>query len=237
MPKPFRLPPGYQLASKYRIEECVGVGWEGEVYRVTEARTGITRAAKLFYPERNRGNRTLRAYARKLEALRRCPLTINYHHSETIDIDGTRAACLVSEFVLGKRLGVFRQQQPGKRLTTFEGLRLLHHLASGLESIHAASLYHGDLHEDNVLIQRVGIDFEIKVFDFFDRGRCSRLVQQEDVRDAIQLFRDTLGGAPRYTRFPPEIRWICAGLRRDLIRQRFPTASALRHHLEHFEWQ
>ena len=49
----FDLAPGRVLASKYVVEAALGGGWEGEVYRVVETRTGIRRAAKLFYPHRN----------------------------------------------------------------------------------------------------------------------------------------------------------------------------------------
>ena len=44
--KHIRLPPGTMLTERYRIEERLGAGWEGEVYKVVERRTGIARAAK-----------------------------------------------------------------------------------------------------------------------------------------------------------------------------------------------
>ena len=47
----FNLKPGRVIAGKYLVERRLGGGWEGEVYKVIEQRTGAHRAAKLFKPE------------------------------------------------------------------------------------------------------------------------------------------------------------------------------------------
>lgn len=235
-PQKFRLPEGYILAEKYRVEEPVGNGWEGEVYRVTECRTGVTRAAKVFYPERNPGNRTVKRYARILERLRHCPIVTQYHHSEVVRIDERRVTCLISEYAPGVVLADLSRGRRGRRLELFEAMHLLHALAAGLEAIHQAGLYHGDLHEWNVLVRRRGVRMEIKVLDFFHRGRCTRHEQQGDVIDAIRLFYDILGGAARYAAQPPEVKRICCGLKHGLIRKRYPSATRLRQHLETFDW-
>ena len=129
---------------------------------MVEARTGIRRAAKLFFPHRNVGDRTARIYAQKIERLRKCPIVIQYHHSETIYHLGFRASCLISELVEGEILSAFVARQRGKRLPPFEALHLLYALSSGVEHIHAARDYHGDLHDDNVLVTRRGVFFEVK---------------------------------------------------------------------------
>ena len=49
----FDFEPGRKLAGKYVVESLLGSGYEGEVYKVVELRTGISRAAKIFYPQRN----------------------------------------------------------------------------------------------------------------------------------------------------------------------------------------
>ena len=78
----FGLRPGRKLARKYVVGELLGQGWEGEVYHVTEAATGIERAAKFFYPKRNPGNRAINFYAKKLNKLRDCSILIQYHTQE-----------------------------------------------------------------------------------------------------------------------------------------------------------
>ena len=59
----FDLPVGRRIAGKYTVEDRLGAGWEGEVYRVVEIGTGIHRAVKLFYPQRNENDEALRTYA------------------------------------------------------------------------------------------------------------------------------------------------------------------------------
>ena len=72
----FDFPAGRVLAGKYQVEDFLGSGYEAEVYRVSELRTGIRRAAKIFYPQRNPRDRAVRFYARKLDRLRKCPILI-----------------------------------------------------------------------------------------------------------------------------------------------------------------
>jgi serine/threonine protein kinase len=232
----FDLAAGRVLAGKYVIDGLIGSGWEGEVYRVTEISTGIPRAAKVFYPQRNVKDGAVRYYARKLNRLRRCPILIQYHHSEPIRHRGLRVTCLISELVDGELLESFVARQPGKRLAAFEALHLLHALAAGLEQIHHFREYHGDLHDRNVLVRRRGVRFELKLLDFYPRGRPSRARLQDDVVDAIRILYDVVGGPKRYASQPAEIKAVCCGLRRDLLVRRFPSAAGLRSHLESFAW-
>ncbi|MHC4137751.1 MAG: protein kinase domain-containing protein [Planctomycetota bacterium] len=232
----FDFPNGRLIAGKYVIEDFLGSGWEGEVYRVTEKSTGLPRAAKLFYPQRNVKDRAVRIHARKLDRLRMCPIVIQYHHLEALRHRGTRIACLVSELVEGELLEDFVARQRGKRLQPFEALHLLHVLTRGVGQIHHLGEYHGDIHDRNVLVERKGIRFEVKLLDFYHWGRSDRAKMKDDVIQLVRLLYDAVGGRRRYATQPPEIKAICCGLRHDLIRRRFPTADHLRGHLESFSW-
>ncbi|MHC5001506.1 MAG: protein kinase domain-containing protein [Planctomycetota bacterium] len=235
--KSFDLQPGRLLAGKYRVEARLGSGWEGEVYKVVEVKTGIHRALKMFFPHRNLRDRAVTFYAKKLTRLRHCDIVIQYHHSETIRFRGVPMTCLVSEYVEGELLSRFVARQRGGRLHPFEALSLLYALASGLEQVHEAREYHGDLHDDNVLVRREGVFFRVKLVDLFYLGAPTAKHIRDDVVDVIRLLYDAVGGQARYASQPPEIKHICRGLRRDLIRRDFPTARHLREHLETFEWE
>nr|MBC8329193.1 protein kinase [Planctomycetota bacterium] len=199
----FELAPGRMIGGKYTVESRLGGGWEGEVYKVVERRTGASRAAKLFFPQRNQGDRALRYYARKLEKLRSCPLIITYHHSETLRWRGLLISVLISEYVEGQILEDFLARQPRKRLPVFEAMHLLHGLAAGVEMIHELREYHGDLHSRNVMVSRRGIGFDLKLVDLFDQGKAGRFNIREDVVDLVRVFRECLGGAPAYAKLPP----------------------------------
>ena len=75
----FEFEAGRTLGGRYEVIDKLGSGWEGEVYRVREVRTGIQRAAKIFFPHRNERDRAARFYARKLHKLRDCHMVIHYH--------------------------------------------------------------------------------------------------------------------------------------------------------------
>ncbi|UCF68627.1 MAG: protein kinase [Acidobacteriota bacterium] len=233
----FGFEPGRRLAKKYEIQRFLGGGWEGEVYEVTETRTGITRAAKFFFPHRNVNDRAVKFYARKLERLRSCPIIIQYHHTESFWFHGERVTFLVSEFVEGHMLSSLVAAQPGGRMQVFEAMHLLHSLAAGLEHVHLLREYHGDLHDDNILVQRRGVHFDVRLLDLYAHGRADRSQIREDVLQLIRLFYDILGGRRFYASQRAEIKSICCGLRRDLIARKFPTAGHLRKHLDSFDWK
>ena len=232
----FDLQPGQTIAGKYVVDAKLGAGWEGEVYKVVETRTGVHRAAKLFFPHRNERDRAVTFYAKKLERLRQCSIVIQYVHTETIRRRGHAVTCLISEYVDGELLCDFIERQRGQRLLPFEAMHLTYALACGLEGVHNVKEYHGDLHEGNVLVNRRGVFFDVKVLDFYHWGAPTKAHLRDDVADLVRMLYDAVGGKRRYATQPNEIKSICRGLRRDLIARAFPTAHHLRTYLETFAW-
>ena len=232
----FDLSPGYELAGKYQIISRLGSGWEGEVYKIREIRTGIDRAAKLFYPQRNIGNRTAKRYAKKLHKLRHCSILIQYHTEELIRYRKISVTVLVSEYVEGELLSDFLKRHPGKRLQPFEALHLLYSLTKGMEEIHLHNEYHGDLHLDNIIVKRFGLTFDLKLIDIFHWEGSKSENRQTDICFLIRVFYDTLGGARYYQRQPDAVKYICSGLKQSIILKKFRTMSHLRKHLETMEW-
>ncbi|MGB5438855.1 MAG: protein kinase [Gammaproteobacteria bacterium] len=233
----FDLKPGQVLARKYEIIDRLGAGWEGEVFLISEQPTSIERAVKLFYPHRNPKDRTAGFYARKLHKLRHCPIVIQYHTSEKIIYHHVPITLLVSEFVEGELLSDFLARQPGKRLTPFQALHLLHALATGIEQIHLMKEYHGDLHSENIIIQRYGLGFDLKLLDFYHWGAPRPENIHDDVVDLIKILYESIGGRKYYKHQPKIIRGLCCGLKRSLILKKFRTAGQLREHLEMLSWE
>lgn len=231
----FALTPGRRIGRRYRVEHLLGAGTEGEVYRIQEDQTGIRRAAKLFYAHRDPLRRLSVRHARKLERLRDCPIVLQYHHTEEVTVRGYKTVALISELCEGEPLQQWVDRCRGRRLPLYLALVLLRELAVGLEAIHAHGEYHSDVHTENVLVRAHGIRLELKLVDFYDWGRPTRAKMQEDVIQAVRVFYDVVGGAAWYGRLPAVAKGICCGLKRSLILRRFPTASALRVHLESAE--
>jgi len=232
----FNLMPHSLLAGKYVVREQLGSGWEGEVYLVNEKAAKIERTAKLFFPQRNVRDKTSKFYARKLHKLRHCPIVIQYHTQDTFLHDGIPIRFLVSEFVQGERLSSFVSQQRGKRLHPFQALHLLHALTSGIECIHKMGDYHGDLHNDNIIVQHHGLGFQLKLIDMFHWGPPTAENRIQDLLDLILLFYEVLGGRKHYAKLPKEIKAICCGLKRTLILKKFKTTAKLRIYLENLQW-
>lgn len=233
----FNLKPGRILARKYEVMDLLGAGWEGEVYLIKEIETGIERTAKIFFPQRNIKDKAILFYAKKLHALHHCPITIQYSSQESMTFRGATVKMLISEYVEGELLSQFIARQPGKRLSPFEALHLLHALAVGMECIHSMGEYHGDLHTENVIVQRYGLKYELKLIDMFNFGKPNRENIYQDTIDLIHIFYQSLGGQKHYHKQPPEIKAICCGLKKSLILKKFRRASELRQYLENMQWQ
>lgn len=232
----FDLAPGRILARKFEVVERLGEGWEGEVYKIIERSTGVERAAKLFYPQRNPRDRTAKLYARKLHKLRHCPIIIQYHAREEFIYRRMPITVMISEYVEGERLSDFLMRQPGRRLQPFPAVHLLHALAEGMEQVHHVREYHGDLHTENIIINRHGLGFDLKLLDLYHWDAPRRENIQTDILDMVRIFYDALGGIRYYARQAHNIKWICCGLKRGLILKRFPSTSRLKEHLETMSW-
>ncbi len=236
MAKSFQLRPGRVLARKYEVVSFLGAGWEGEVYKVRELPTGIERAAKFFFPERNPRDKNARFYAKKLHKLRHCPILIQYHAQDQIMHKGQAVTFLISDYVEGELLSRYIARQPGQRMGAFAALQLLYALADGISTIHGMGEYHGDLHTENIIVRRYGLGYDVKLLDMFHWGAATRSHIADDVCDLVRILYDAVGGAKHYAKQPPEIKTICAGLKRSLILKSFPTAGELCEHLETIEW-
>lgn len=232
----FDLRPGRKIGRRYTVEYQLGAGSEGEVYQVRESDTGIRRAAKLYFPQKNPSNRVMVRHAQKLHALRHCPIVLQYHHAEQIQIRRQPVVALISELCEGEQLERWIGRHKGGRLGAYRALCVIYHLCRGLEAIHALGEYHADVHSQNILIRPAGVRFEIKLIDFYDWGKPARYKQKQDVMDTVRVLYECIGGRAGYSQQGPELRHICANLRRDLVLKRFPTINALRRHLERFDW-
>jgi serine/threonine protein kinase len=233
----FNFEPDDIFVDKYQVIQHVGSGWEGEVYMVQELETGIERAVKFFFPHQNKSNKTLRYYAKKLHRLRHCNILIQYHTQGNIIIHGIHVTFLVSEFVEGELLSDFIKRQPGKRLQPYQAVHFLYALVKGIEEIHRYKEYHGDIHTENIIVQRYGLGFDLKLVDMFRWDSSSKPENiQDDIIAAIQVFHEILGGADWYAKHDPVIKNICCGLKRSLILKKFRTSTKLREYLETLDW-
>ncbi len=232
----FNLKSGRKLGSHYEVVEYLGGGWEGEVYKVIENRTGIVRAAKIFYPKRNIDKKRLLSYARKLYKLRSCDIVMQYHHRDTSRLLGEKTEFLVSDLIEGEMLSDFLLRQKRNRLSSFQALHLLYALALGVEQIHYLGEYHGDIHSDNIMVKRRGLGFSVSLLDFYDLGRPTKERIQYDVYGLIDILYESIGGADGYRKAAKDVKQIVMGRKHTLIKRKMQNAGHLRLLLENLEW-
>lgn len=233
----FNLKPGRLLANKFAIVGFLGAGWESEVYRVRELSTGIDRAAKIFFPHRNIGRKTSDRYANKLNRLGECPVVIRYHGQEAVVFQKQLCTVLISEYVQGELLSEYFARKSRKRLSIFQAVHLLHALTAGIVSIHRLGEYHGDFHDNNVIVRRVGLSYDLKFLDFFHWGPVSKANRDDDICNVIRIFYDALGGPKTYAKHPRQIKEICLGLHKSKILKKFRTGSELKLFIENLQWE
>lgn len=231
--EPFRFRPGKKLGRHYRVVDFLGDGWEGEVYKVEETSTNIIRAAKLFYKHRYvKKQSPLVHYAKKLHRLRTCPIVMQYHHQDSCKQKNESLDFLVSDFIDGEVLSKYLSRQPQKRLAPFEALHLFYALIKGVEQIHALGEYHGDIHLENIIVRKMGLQFEVHLIDLLHLGKPNKKQMQHDICDLIEVFYEIIGGAKHYRTMPKIIKKIILGKRYALIEKKFKSAEQLRVYLE-----
>jgi len=232
----FNFPEGLIFQNKFKIGKRLGGGWESEVYRVYEIMTGIERAAKFFFPHRNVANKAAKYHAKKLHKLKSCPILIQYLTGGFINYQGQNITYLISDYVEGEVLEDFLSRQPGKKISPFQALHLLHALAKGMEDVHRLKEYHGDLHSGNIIVQRHGLGFELKVLDLYHWGTPNTENYQHDITMMIRIFYEAIGGQKTYSKMPNAIKDIVCGLKNSLILKKYKNVFKLRAHLENMEW-
>jgi TolB-like protein/Flp pilus assembly protein TadD/predicted Ser/Thr protein kinase len=195
-----------QALAHYKIEEQLGAGGMGVVYRATDTKLGRDVALKVLAPQ-TLGDEAARArFGKEALALSR----LNHPNICTIYEVGEDAgqAFLAMEYVQGRPL---RDVASAAALPVEMVLRYAVQIADALAHAHTRSIVHRDLKSANVMVTPEG---RIKVLDF---GLARRIIQAE-VEEATRSQVTEVGtvvGTLHY--MPPEVlRGEPADARSDL---------------------
>ena len=154
---------GDQLADRYRLDEPVGAGGAGDVWRATDTVLGRGVAVKVLRPRAPDAAgfaARFRDEARTMAALRHPGIAEVYDYGET---DGGGLAYLVMAYVDGQPLDE-RIAEAG-RLDPGEAMSVVAQVAAALDAAHRAGIVHRDVKPGNVIRRSDGtavlVDFGI----------------------------------------------------------------------------
>ncbi|MCA9562332.1 MAG: serine/threonine protein kinase [Myxococcales bacterium] len=153
---------GTVLNGRYRLEERIGEGGMGAVYRGVQEPVGRQVAIKVLRPELASDREAVRRFfneARVVSKLRH-PNTVTLYDFGQSDAGDLFIAM---EFLSGRSLD--RIMRSGE-LSLPEVLEVVDQVALSLEEAHSHGIIHRDLKPDNVFIDRVGNGNLVKVLDF-----------------------------------------------------------------------
>ncbi len=165
--EPFRssyrgVPPGTRLNGIYEIDEMIGAGGMGEVYKCREIQTGAPVAIKMLLPDMAENEAALALFRREAAALHNLPHDAIVRYFLFTVEPVLQRPYLAMEFVDGRSLSDVLADGP----LTFEALvKLMRRVASGLQAAHERGIIHRDVSPDNIIVP-LGDVTRAKIIDF-----------------------------------------------------------------------
>ncbi len=168
---------------RYRIEEKIGAGGMGEVYRARDSRLGRDVALKILPPDMMGDAERRGRFVREAQSAAR----LNHPGIVTVyDIGEADGRIYIAmEYVDGKTLS---DVIPPEGLATVDVLRFSIPIAGALAKAHAAGVIHRDLKPGNIMVTSEGV---VKVLDF---GLAKLFEDTRPAEDTLTVRPQTQAG-------------------------------------------
>lgn len=154
---------GRPLGSQWVLQERIGTGSMGEVWRAVHRTTGQTVAAKVLRPQLAANSDVVHRFLNERRLLE------GLHHPNLVEVRGLVAEgdtlAILMDLVDGSDLRAHLTER--RTLRPAEACQLLAQVAAGLEVIHRGGTVHRDLKPENVLLEvEPGHALRARITDF-----------------------------------------------------------------------
>jgi serine/threonine-protein kinase len=171
---------GQVLLDQFRIEEAIGAGGMGAVYRARQTTLGRDVAIKILHPDMAQNPEAVRRFHREAR------ISTALDHPNVVRVflfgqlpDGS--LYLVMELLRGRTLAELLRIEP--QLPVARALHIATQVAAGVGEAHSQGVVHRDVKPENVFLITKGKDPDfVKVLDF----GIARLFRNEDQTQATQ---------------------------------------------------
>ena len=161
---PRHLTPGTRITDVYRIEEVIGEGGMGVVYRAHDAAMDRTVAVKALHPNLLGDRDICRRFIREADVMRR------WHHENAVTVydfvETDEVLAIVMEHVEGGRTFEDLLVEWGGPMPFSEIERIFVGVTRAIEHAHAHGIVHRDLKPQNILLAEGDAGLVPKVVDF-----------------------------------------------------------------------
>ena len=203
------LEPGRVLGKRFRIEERVGEGGMGAVFRATDLQTKREVAVKTLLPDAAKDAGLRKRFEREAQILQKVAHP-NFVRFVDYGDGASEPAYVVMEFLDGSALSKLLTDE--SRLLPERALHITRHVLTGLAHAHQLGIVHRDVKPDNVVIVQEPEDPEFaKILDF----GIARLAEPEGTDKTKLTQKGEIFGTPIYMS-PEQVRGDPIDSRADL---------------------
>ncbi len=200
--------------NKFRIEQLLGRGGMGAVYRARDVRLDRLVALKVVRPELLSDGEARQRFRREAQIVARLqhPSIVSVYDYGTF-VDG--GAFLVMELVRGEDLRRVLQREG--RLDTDRALRILTAVCAAIDAAHREGVLHRDLKPENILLPGGGLD--AKVLDFGVAKVMADVPDRDPLRTGTGTLVTAAGmiiGTPAYMA-PEQLHGVAPDARSDVF--------------------
>ena len=177
---------GRTLNNRYVVEDKIGEGGFGAVFRGKQIATGREVALKILHPHNVADQTIVARFRREAEA---CSRLRDPHTVTTYDFDETPDGILYLAMELLRGQSLHQVQKAQGPMGVPRVLKIMDQVAASLAEAHANGIVHRDMKPENVFIETREGDDHVKVLDF----GIAKIIADDRSAPALTAVGQTLG--------------------------------------------